>query len=163
MNNFNKLAATALICLSFTNMSYADDLSKAEARALIEPFYALLNGENTADQVRQNFTSDWKSYNNETSYKGLEKTIGTFEVFSTKLIPDLKWDIKNVSVTSDNEIVIRGEATGTPAGETFFGVPIDGKSFRIMSMDVHTVVDGKVVKTYHVEDWSSAIQQVAAK
>ena len=78
-----------------------------------------------------------------------------------KAIPDLKWEIKEVLV-SGNRVTVRGEATGTPAGE-FFGVPHGGKSFKIMSIDIHTIDGGKITRSYHIEDWAGAIRQLSAK
>jgi predicted ester cyclase len=83
-------------------------------------------------------------------YAGLEKAV-----------PDLKWSIKDV-VVSENQIVVRGEASGTPAGE-FMGVPHAGKSFKIMSIDIHTFDNGKITRSYHVEDWLNAVRQLTAK
>ena len=41
------------------------------------------------------------------------------------------------------------------------GVELDGsKSFRSMSIDIHTVENGKIVKVYHVEDWASVVRQL---
>ena len=54
-----------------------------------------------------------------------------------RTIPDLKWEIKDVLV-SGNQVTVRGEATGTPAGE-LMGNPTNGKSFKLMSIDVHTL------------------------
>src|SRR5260370_40843218 len=76
-------------------------------------------------------------------------------------IPDMKFDIKEVLVAGDREIV-RGEATGTPSGE-LFGVPHSGKSFRIMPVDIQTIKDGKIARTFHIENWLSAIGQLRAK
>ena len=78
-----------------------------------------------------------------------------------KAIPDLKWEIKEVLVAG-NRVTVRGEATGTPAGE-FMGVPHGGKSFKLMSIDVHTVEGGKIVRSYHVEDWLGAVRQLSGK
>jgi len=61
-----------------------------------------------------------------------------------------------------NQVTVRGEATGTPAGE-FMGVPYTGKSFKLMSIDVHTLEGGKMVRTYHIEDWLGAVRQLSAK
>jgi len=52
--------------------------------------------------------------------------------------------------------------TGTPSGE-FYGVPHSGKSFKIMTVDIQTIKGGKIAKTYHVEDWASALNQLRAK
>jgi predicted ester cyclase len=57
---------------------------------------------------------------------------------------------------------VRGEATGTPAGE-FMGAPHSGKSFKLMSIDVHTLEGGKMVRSYHIEDWLGAVRQLSAK
>ncbi len=58
-----------------------------------------------------------------------------------------------------NRIIVRSEATGTPAGD-FMGVPHAGRSFRIMTIDIHTVAGGKLVRADHIEDWASAIRQL---
>ena len=76
-----------------------------------------------------------------------------------KAIPDLKWEIKEVLVSGDR-VIVRGEATGTPAGN-FMGTTTNGKSFKLMSIDVHTIEGGKIARTYHVEDWQGAFRQLS--
>ena len=76
-------------------------------------------------------------------------------------IPDMKFDIREVLVAGDR-VVVRSEVTGTPAGE-LFGVPHTGKGFRIMAIDIQTVRDGKIAKTFHMENWLSALGQLRAK
>ena len=75
-----------------------------------------------------------------------------------KIIPDLHWTIKDIW-TSDNRIVVRGEATGTPTGE-LFGVKPTGKSFKTISIDMFTVRDDKLATAYHVENWMAATEQI---
>jgi len=58
----------------------------------------------------------------------------------------MKFGIKEVLVSHDRVIVL-GEVTGTPAGE-LFAVPHTGKSFRIMAIDIQTIRDGKIAKTF---------------
>jgi hypothetical protein len=36
-----------------------------------------------------------------------------------------------------------------------------GKNFKIMAIDVHTVEDGKIKRTYHLEDWAGAMRQLS--
>jgi predicted ester cyclase len=78
-----------------------------------------------------------------------------------KSIPDMKFDIKEVLVSGDR-VIVRGEVSGTPAGE-LFGVPYTGKSFRIMAIDIQTFKDGKIASTFHMENWLSALGQLRAK
>ena len=58
--------------------------------------------------------------------------------------------------------VVRSRATGTPVAP-FFGVDGQGRSFDIMTIDIHELEDGKIVRTYHVEDWAGALQQLAGQ
>lgn len=44
-----------------------------------------------------------------------------------------------------------------------FGIPPSGKSVDIMSIDIHTVENGMIVRSYHIEDWASAMRQLRAK
>jgi len=79
--------------------------------------------------------------------------------FFWKLIPDLKWEPQDIAVDG-NKYVVRSLVTGTPNGD-FMGLPTDGtKSFKIMSIDFHTVIDGKLTTAYHLEDWGTAMKQL---
>ena len=49
----------------------------------------------------------------------------------------------------------------TQAGE-FAGFPAKGRPFNIMAIDIDQFMDGKVVKTWHVEDWLSGLFQMGS-
>jgi steroid delta-isomerase-like uncharacterized protein len=140
-------------------------LTEAQARAAIAPWYSLFNiatrGDVKAIQ-EQILTEDYEScagylpgecWGRETSIKVVSNFANT--------IPDMKFDIKEMLVAGDR-VIVRGEVTGTPAGD-LFGVPHSGKSFRIMAVDIQTIRDGKIAKTFHMENWLSAIGQLRAK
>jgi ketosteroid isomerase-like protein len=91
---------------------------------------------------------------------GRETSIKVVSNFAST-IPDMKFEIREVLVAGDRGIV-GSEVTGTPSGE-LFGVPHSGNSFRIMAVDIQTIRDGKIAKTYHMENWLSAIGQLRAK
>ncbi|HMW33649.1 MAG TPA: ester cyclase [bacterium] len=82
-------------------------------------------------------------------------------VFFWKLIPDLKWEIQEI-INEGNKYVVRSMASGTPNGD-FMGMPTDGtKSFKIMTIDIHTMVGGQIAAVHHLEDWPTAIKQLKA-
>lgn len=140
----------------------AQSLTTEQARKQVVPFYEMLNRPATKDVkalAEQVLSPDWKSYSSATEFKGRDAFVGQVTGFG-KLIPDLKWDIKEVFVDG-NRIVVRSEASGTPVGP-FFGVPAGGKSFKIMTIDIHTIKDGKAIEAHHVEDWAGAIRQLNA-
>jgi predicted ester cyclase len=133
------------------------------AKEMVLPFYDLLNQPGTkavAAAMQKLAADDWRSYAGESASKSREEFVAQVIRFG-KLIPDLAWSIKEVLVAGDR-IIVRSEASGTPAGE-FFGVPHTGRGFRIMAIDIHTVRNGKLTVAYHVEDWASALRQLAGK
>jgi len=152
---------TALLALTLPVSAFA--LTTEHARTIIEPFYAFLSNpqsETHLENAKQNFHPQWQSYYSNTGYKTLNETMESIKYFGT-LIPDLNWEIKEIKV-ADNAVIVRGEATGTPSGE-FFGAPHTGSAFRIMSIDIHTIEEGKVVESYHIEDWAGAVKQLSVK
>ncbi|MEM0949744.1 MAG: ester cyclase [Pseudomonadota bacterium] len=82
--------------------------------------------------------------------------------FLGQVVPDLTWTPDEI-IELDGRFVVRGTASGTPAGP-FLGVdPATGNSFEIMSIDIVTVEDGVITHIYHLEDWTSAVAQLTAE
>lgn len=136
-------------------------LTVEEGTAIVKPFYDFLSNstdKQQASQARLSFHSDWQSYYDNKGSKNLDQTLESISGFG-QLIPDLNWEIKDIKVAGDT-VIVRGEATGTPTGD-FFGVPHSGNSFKIMSIDMHTIEAGKVKTSYHIEDWATAMRQLS--
>ena len=145
--------------------SHSPALTDAAAHAVITPWYSQFTiasrGDVRAihDQVvapeYRSYTGDGpgESWDRETSIK----VIAGF----AQSIPDMSFTVKEVFVVGDRAIV-RGEVAGTPAGP-LFGAPHTGKSFRIMAIDIQTIRDGKIARTYHMENWLSGLGQLRAK
>lgn len=163
----SKMFQLALAVLSLTDATgaSAQGLTETQARAVIAPWYSLFNVATRGDVKavhEEVLTADYESCSGYLPGEcwGRDTSIKVVSNFANS-IPDLKFDIKEVLLAGDR-VVVRGEVTGTPAGE-LFGAPRTGKSFRIMAIDIQTVRDGKVAKTYHMENWLSALGQLRAK
>jgi predicted ester cyclase len=155
-------AAGVLMAAGLTVLCARADTGAEAARAAVAPFYKALNAEfakDSADLVRQATAPEWVSCRGNDICNTREEVIAGIGA-RLKSVPDLKWQIKDVLV-SGNEVTVRGEATGTPSGE-FFGAPHTGKSFKVMSIDVHTLQNGKMVRSWHIEDWMGAVRQLGA-
>ena len=140
--------------------AHSQTLTTDQAREIIAPLYKALNAGNDAVALVNQATSpEWLSCGGNDVCRQRDQ-VGAAIAGLQKTVPDLKWEIKEVLVSGDR-VIVRGEASGTPAG-TFMGVPSGGKSFRIMSIDVHTIKDGKMIRAYHVEDWMGAVRQLSA-
>ena len=140
----------------------ATDLTEAQARTIVAPFYDALNKPATKDLQAlfdQATSPDWVSCGGNETCLPRERVIAAFKQRGSE-IPNLMWTIKEIVVVG-NRVIVRGEGSGTPA-DVFLGVKPNGKSFRVMAIDVHTIEGGKMVRSFHVEDWAGAIRQLSA-
>ena len=157
------VACAAVAAMGLLASSARAELSAEAARASVAPFYKALNAEFANDSpelIRQSTAPQWVSCRGNDICNTRDEVIAGIGQ-RLKSVPDLKWEIKEILV-SGNQVTVRGEATGTPAGE-FMGAPHSGKSFKLMSIDVHTLEGGKMVRSYHIEDWLGAVRQLSAK
>ena len=148
------MAVALTACTAATTSSPAD-------KATVQTFYDFLSNpasETHAAAFQAAAADDWQSIGN---YSGKNKSKAAFSGqvggFG-KLMPDLKWDVQDMH-QDGNTITVRSRATGTPKGP-LFGVNGEGRSFDIMTIDIHELEGGKIAKSYHVEDWSGALQQL---
>ncbi|WP_342078579.1 ester cyclase [Yoonia sp. SS1-5] len=155
---WSKMLVSAVAAIAIAGTAHADDLQT------VKSFYEnLLTTPADADlaAVTSVVADDWKSTPTPLGGPGAEGFLTTLNAFGG-LIPDLKWEVQEIWQDGDTYIV-RGRATGTPQGP-FLGIdPATGKSFDIMSIDIHRVEDGKLKESYHIEDWMSALAQLTAE
>ena len=136
----------------------------ASDRAVVEAFYSQLLSKPNAQDMPQKaadvLVEDWVSIPTPRGGKGREGFVKTLKMFGES-IPDLTWQPLEI-LQSGNRYIVRGKATGTPV-KPMFGVEPKGKSFEIMSIDIHTVENGRIVQSYHVEEWHRAVRQLKVK
>ena len=134
-----------------------------EARAIVSPIYEALNApakKDIAALLTQTTAVDFASCSTETECAGRDDVIARFKTLG-ETIPDLAWSIKQLWVSGD-DVIVRGEAAGTPV-KPFLDIQPTGKSFRTMSIDIYQIKKGKIARSYHVENWTSARRQLTAK
>lgn len=158
MNMKTLMGAAAFALATSTSALFADN------KETVTVFYDLLSnpGDAAQQQAFQAATvENWESIGN---YSGKNKSrdafLGQMGGFA-QLMPDLDWAIQEMHQDGDT-VIVRSRATGTPVAP-FFGVDGEGRSFDIMTIDIHQLEDGKIVRTYHVEDWATGLQQLAGK
>jgi predicted ester cyclase len=64
-------------------------------------------------------------------------------------------------IESGDKVVVRSTIEGTQTGD-FAGFPSHGRPVRVMAIDIHQFKDGKVIRTWHIEDWLSGLFQMGA-
>ena len=154
-----KMPATALFLFLISGSALADN------KAVVQNFYNFLSNpasSEAANAFKESTADSWESIGDYSGQnKNREQFIGQVSGFFSKLIPDLNWQVEDM-VTDANKVVVRSRASGTPNGP-LFGVDGEGRSFNILTIDIHVVENGKIVKSYHVEDWAGALQQLSGR
>ena len=135
-------------------------LTLEEARKVVAPLYEALNqpaGKDVPALLAKAAHPDYRSYHTNEEFLTREQLAAVFEGMGAT-VPDLRWEIRDIKVLGD-QIIVRGQATGTPAQE-FWGAKPTGKSFSTMAIDIFTVREGKLASAYHVENWMTPLQQI---
>jgi predicted SnoaL-like aldol condensation-catalyzing enzyme len=135
-------------------------LTLEEARKIVAPLYEALNQPARKDVpalLAKAAQPDYRSYHTNEEFLTREQLTAVFEGMGAT-VPDLRWEIRDIKVLGD-QIIVRGQATGTPAQE-FWGAKPTGKSFNTMAIDIFTVREGKLSTAYHVENWMTPLQQI---
>lgn len=158
-------ATIAATVLAISTMAMTMSNAHADDKATVQAFYDFLSNpasEEHAAAFKSATTADWESIGD---YSGKNKSIDAFvgqvSGFFAKLMPDLNWEVQEM-IQAGDKVVVRSRATGTPNGP-LFGVDGQGRSFDILTIDVHTLKDGKIISSYHLEDWAGALQQLSGK
>ncbi len=151
-------AALVAASLAFASIAAADDT------ATVQTFYDLLSNPGSETHVAAFLAAtseDWESIGN---YSGENKRRDEFVGqmgFFDQLMPDLEWSVQAMHEDGDF-VTVRSRATGTPV-DPLFGVDGEGRSFDILTIDIHELEDGKIIRIYHVEDWAGALQLLSER
>lgn len=135
-------------------------LTEEQARAIVTPLYEALNEPAKKDVgalLAKATNPDYRSYSTNEDWLTRDQLAGVFEMLGVA-VPDLRWTIKDIQTFGD-QIVVRGEAAGTPV-RPLWGAKPTGKSFKTMAIDLFTVRNGRLASAYHVENWIGALQQI---
>lgn len=161
------LTAAAIVLFSIAGCATANTkpTDMTNEKAVVQTFYDLLSNPASAEHAEAFKAATSEGWESVGDYSGTNKNrdqfVGQVSGFFAKLMPDLNWEVQEM-VQEGNTIVVRSRASGTPNGP-LFGVDGKGKSFDILTIDMHTLENGKIVRSYHVEDWAGALQQLQGK
>jgi predicted ester cyclase len=72
--------------------------------------------------------------------------------------PDFKVQVKDV-LQDGSKVTVRSEITGRQKG-AFLGIASKSRTFSIQAVDIHEFKDGKIIRTWHTEDWMTGLHQL---
>jgi len=76
----------------------------------------------------------------------------------TTAFPDLDIKIEDV-LQEGNKVIVRSKISGTQRG-ALMAFPAKNRKMSIQAIDIHEFKDGKIVRTWHTEDWMSGLHQL---
>ncbi|WP_244808497.1 MULTISPECIES: ester cyclase [Caballeronia] len=108
--------------------------------------------------LREAVTPDWEYVPEPPGRKpGPDQMIAIFADMATAL-PDLRIEILDMLV-QDDRVGVRAEVSGTQSGP-LMGIAATSKPVRFAIHSFHQVRDGRIAKTWHLEDWLSVFHQL---
>jgi steroid delta-isomerase-like uncharacterized protein len=72
--------------------------------------------------------------------------------------PGLRIAVKD-TIREGDKVVARSEITATQRGP-FLGRPATNRTMTIQAIDIHEFRDGRIVRTWHTEDWMTGLRQL---
>ena len=78
----------------------------------------------------------------------------------TTAFPDLNVRIEEM-LQDGNKVIVRSEITGIHRGP-FMGITPKHRKLAIQAIDIHEVRNGRIVRTWHTEDWMTGLHQLGA-
>ena len=76
----------------------------------------------------------------------------------TTAFPDLKITIEDV-LQDGSKVIVRSKIEGTQRN-ALMGFPAKNRKLAIQAIDIHEFKDGKIVRTWHTEDWLTGLRQL---
>jgi predicted ester cyclase len=159
----NRLFVTLFGLFAGVSALAAEPISAEKAAQNMEvarSFYSLING-GDAEKWKSAFAPNWKAHPPMPSapdqVAGYQQVIGAFRAG----VPDLV--VKQIEVIANEDMVaVRSRVTGKNTRK-LFGQPASNRKMEFSAMDIHRIVDGKIVETWHVEDFLSMNKQLSGK
>ena len=153
--SFLKAAALGLTMLFASAPAFADAGNAQAIKLFYEAF-----GQNKPDLLDKILAPNWEDVppndGQAIGRDAFKPFVGGFH----SMFPDLKV-VNEEIIDAGDKVIVRSTLSGTQAA-AFAGFASKGKSFTVMAIDIHQFKDGKVVKTWHVENWLGGLFQMGA-
>jgi steroid delta-isomerase-like uncharacterized protein len=132
-------------------------MSAEENKQVARRFIQAFQGGNTADLseiVAQDFVDHNPQPGQKPGQRGLIEIIAGWRT----AFPDLEITVQH-EVAKGESVVQQGVALGTNTGP-LMGRPATGKQASVAYMDMHRIVNGRIVEIWHLEDIAGMLYQL---
>jgi predicted ester cyclase len=126
-------------------------------REAVETFYRAFTDQNL-DLVDSVLAPDWEDIPLAPGQEPGPQGIKTIIRSVAEAFPDVRITIHDM-VQEPGKIGVRAEISGTHQGP-LFGIAATGKQVSFRLHEFHTLMDGRVTTTWHMEDWFGLFLQL---
>lgn len=126
-------------------------------REAVETFYRAFSDQNL-DLVDRVLASDWDDIPLAPGQEPGPQGIKTIIRSVAEAFPDVRITIHDM-VQEPGKIGVRADISGTHKGP-LFGIAATGKQVSFRLQEFHTLADGRVTTTWHMEDWFGLFLQL---
>ncbi|WP_207486006.1 ester cyclase [Arenibaculum pallidiluteum] len=130
-----------------------------EERRAVETLYRAFS-ENDPDLLDEAVAADWQDIplapHQQPGRDGMKPLIREF----AGAFQDLRITVHEI-IGASGRAAVRAVITGRHTGQ-WFGIAPTGRAFRIPIHEFHHIAEGKVTRTWHLEDWFGWLSQVGA-
>jgi predicted ester cyclase len=130
--------------------------STTEAEAIVARLYESLSTGDTS-MIDETLAPDWEAIPASQAGPGADGWKATV-AYLRGVFPDLTTTIEAI-VESGDLVAVRTVSRGVHKGE-LLGVPGTGRQIEFRASDFHQLVDGRIVRSWHLEDYFGIANQL---
>lgn len=130
-----------------------------KSKAIVLRFVDEVQNQHNISALDELFSPDFVDHSGISTQPNLDGTKQFFTMFFTAF-PDIQVTIQDQIAVGD-KVWSRKTFNGTHQGE-FMGIPPTNKPVEIKVIDIHRVVDGKIIEHWAVADMLGLMQQLGA-
>jgi steroid delta-isomerase-like uncharacterized protein len=133
-------------------------LTRSNQVELVRKLYAAIQGADSA-KLHEVLSPDWVE--DPLAYLGQPKGPDDYLPVAQNLqnaFADFKVEILEI-LDATPKYVVRTKMSGRHQAD-FFGIPSTDKNISFNTIDIHEVADGKILRSWHIEDFAGAMKQM---
>jgi len=148
---------TTLITSSFLAVQASAASAANEPKKIASQWYEAF-ARHDAELLERILAPDWVDIPSPpTAPHGLAAAKATMAML-VSAFPDFDIRIEDI-IQADNKVVVRSTITGTQR-QAFAGLAATGRSMKIQAVDIHEIENGKILRTWHTEDWMTGLREL---
>lgn len=165
MQTLKKLtfAATAFLMTALTiaactqKKQNSDNIGQIAPKEEVKKWYKAFNTKNS-ELLESILDDQWQDLPADPNHPVGKKEVGGLLTHLTTVFPDFNCEIKDILQDGD-KIIVRSVLSGKQHTD-FMGFTSKGRSMSIQAVDIHEFRNGKIIRTWHTEDWLSGLSQL---